>query len=345
MNLPSLNMQRPTVPASSSIRNIVFLVLPRTHLLDLAGPAQAFDTALRAGAPYTLRYCSSQATQVSAQGVVFTQLAPQAPVAKNDLIIVPGVEWENFSFEEGLLDQQTRNWLRSAFQTGASIASVCTGAFALGEAGLLDGRRCTTHWAQLDLLQARFPQARVLDNVLFAHDGRITTSAGIASGIDMALALLEHDQGPMFAAQVARHLVVYMRRNGSQPQGSIYLEYRTHLHYGVHRAQDFLIDHVAEHISLSELASIAGVSTRGLNRAFKEATGLTPVQYHQRLRLELAATLLSHPAFRMEDIALKCGFEDVRHFRRLWQRQFGMSPSVSRSLHHPVVHQEKRIET
>jgi transcriptional regulator GlxA family with amidase domain len=147
----------------------------------------------------------------------------------------------------------------------------------------------------------------------------------------------------MFAAQVARYLVVYMRRNGSQPQGSIYLEYRTHLHSGVHCAQDFLIDHVAEHVSLSELASIAGVSTRGLNRAFKEATGLTPVQYHQRLKLELAATLFSNPAFRVEDIALRCGFEDVRHFRRLWQRQFGMSPSASRSLHHPVVHQEQSL--
>jgi transcriptional regulator GlxA family with amidase domain len=303
-------------------------------MLDLAGPAQAFDTARKAGASYLLRYCSSQPTQVSAQGMVLTQLAPLAPVAANDLIIVPGIEWGNAPLEEGFLDQETRDWLYSAFQTGASIASVCTGAFALGEAKLLDGRRCTTHWAQVDVLQARFPRASVLDNVLFVHDGMITTSAGIASGIDMALEFLEQDQGPMFAAQIARYLVVYMRRNGSQPQRSIYLAYRTHLHSGVHRVQDFLIDHVAEHVSLSELADIAGVSTRGLSRAFKESTGLTPVQYHQRLRLELAATLLSNPTLRVEEIALKCGFEDVRHFRRLWQREYGQSPSASRALYH-----------
>ncbi|WP_236601541.1 GlxA family transcriptional regulator [Ktedonobacter sp. SOSP1-52] len=318
----------------SRARRIVFFVPPHVHLLDLAGPAQVFDTALRAGAPYTLHYCSPQAIQESAQGMVVAQLTPLASVTRDDLIIVPGMEWEHFSLEAALLDQETRDWLRSASQAGAHIASVCTGAFALGEAGLLDGRRCTTHWAQLELLQARFPRARVLDNVLFVHDGTITTSAGIVSGIDLALAFLEHAQGPMFAAQVARHLVVYMRRNGSEPQRSIYLEYRTHLHSGVHCAQDYLISHVAEHVSLDELADIAKVSSRGLNRAFKEATGLTPVQYHQRLRLELAATLLANPTLRVEDVAIQCGFEDVRHFRRLWQRQFGMPPSLSRTLHH-----------
>lgn len=332
MEMINLHNQDPLPTTGSGARNIVFLVLPQVHLLDLSGPAQVFDTARRAGAPYALHYYSHQTRQVSAQGMVLADLAPLAPVTANDLILVPGIEWEHCSEEEDLLDQETRAWLSSASQAGAHITSVCTGAFALGEAGLLDGRRCTTHWAQIDVLQTRFPRARVLDNVLFVYDGRLTTSAGIASGIDMALAFLEHDQGPMFAAQVARHLVVYLRRNGSQPQGSIYLEYRTHLHSGVHGAQDYLVNHVAEHVSLNELANIAGISTRGLNRAFKESTGLTPIQYHQRLRLELAATLLSNPALRVEDVAMKCGFEDVRHFRRLWQRQFGMPPSAGRVL-------------
>ncbi|WP_220199629.1 GlxA family transcriptional regulator [Ktedonospora formicarum] len=320
----------------SRARRIVFFVPPHVHLLDLAGPAQVFDTALRAGAPYTLHYCSSQAIQESAQGMIIAYLTPLASVTSGDLIIVPGMQWEAFPLEAALLDQEARDWLRSAAQAGAHVASICTGAFALGEAGLLDGRRCTTHWAQVEALQTHFPRARVLENVLFVHDGTITTSAGIASGIDLALAFLEHAQGPMFAAQVARHLVVYMRRNGSEPQRSIYLEYRTHLHAGVHRVQDYLISHVAEHVSLEELATIAKVSSRGLNRAFKEATGLTPVQYHQRLRLELAATLLANSTLRVEDVARQCGFEDVRHFRRLWQRHFGLPPSLNRTLHHIV---------
>lgn len=316
------------------IRRIVFFVPSHVHLLDLAGPVQVFDTALRAGAPYTLHYCSPQAIQESAQGMVIANLTPLASITKDDLIIVPGMERESFSLETALLDQETRDWLRSASRAGAHIASICTGAFALGEAGLLDGRRCTTHWELVAVLQARFPRARVLENVLFVHDGLITTSAGIASGIDLALAFLEHAQGPMFAAQVARHLVVYMRRNGCEPQRSIYLEYRTHLHAGVHRVQDYLINHVADHVSLKELATIAKISSRELSRAFKEATGLTPIQYHQRLRLELAATLLANPTLRVEDVALQCGFEDVRHFRRLWQRCFGLPPSLSRTFPH-----------
>ncbi|WP_201377421.1 GlxA family transcriptional regulator [Ktedonobacter sp. SOSP1-85] len=326
--------QSPLGSTDNRVRRIVFFVPPHVHLLDLAGPAQVFDTALRAGAPYTLHYCSPQAIQESAQGMVIAHLTPLASITRGDLIIVPGMERESFSLEAALPDQETCDWLRSASQAGAHIASICTGAFTLGEAGLLDGRRCTTHWALVEVLQARFPRARVLENVLFAHDGTITTSAGIASGIDLALAFLEHAQGPMFAAQVARHLVVYMRRNGCEPQRSIYLEYRTHLHAGVHRVQDYLISHVAEHVSLKELATIAKVSSRELNRAFKEATGLTPIQYHQRLRLELAATLLANPTLRVEDVALQCGFEDVRHFRRLWQRRFGLPPSLSRTFPH-----------
>ncbi|GHO82527.1 GlxA family transcriptional regulator [Dictyobacter formicarum] len=310
----------------SEARNVVFVVLPQVHLLDLSGPAQVFDTARCMGAPYTLRYSSPQTQQISAQGIVLAKLSPLAPVAADDLILLAGVNWDFASHEKPLLDQETRDWLSSAAKAGAHIASVCTGTFALAEAGLLDGRRCTTHWSQTSVLQARFPKAKVFENVLFVHDGRLTTSAGIASGIDMALGLVQQDQGPMFAAQVARHLVVYLRRNGSQPQSSIYLEYRTHLHSGVHQAQDYLINHIAEHVTLDELANVAGISTRGLNRAFKEATGLTPIQYHQRLRIELAATLLSNPALRIEEVALQCGFEDVRHFRRLWQRQFGAPP-------------------
>ncbi|GAA6615597.1 hypothetical protein NUACC26_013920 [Scytonema sp. NUACC26] len=146
----------------------------------------------------------------------------------------------------------------------------------------------------------------------------------------MALSLIEQQHEPRLAAEVARYLVIYIRRNGTQPQRSVYLEYRNHLHPGVHRVQNWLAEHVLKSVSLTELAQIANMSVRSFSRAFKEATGLTPVQYQQRLRLEVASTLLQNSDLSIEAIATRCGFDDTRHFRRLWQRYFGVSPSATR---------------
>jgi transcriptional regulator GlxA family with amidase domain len=313
-------------------QRVLFLVLPQVNLLDLAGPAQVFHTAARLGMPYRLIFCAHRPEVCSAQGLVFGHLQPLAPVQHGDLVIVPGLQLDSEVARRGLWEPVISRWLRQAYDAGSPIASVCTGAFALGEAGLLDGRRCTTHWVSVAELRERYLRARVLDTALFVHDNRVTTSAGIASGIDMALSLLEQQHGPLFTAQVARYLVVYMRRNGSQSQDSIYLQYRTHLDPAVHQAQDYLINHIAGPVPLQTLADTVHLSVRSLTRSFKEAAGLTPVQYHQRLQIELATTFLHDPGLSIEEVAHKCGFEDARHFRRLWQRSFGVPPSVSRSI-------------
>lgn len=318
------------LPAAGSLaereRKVLFLLLPQVNLLDLAGPAQVFYAAADLGMSYKLLFCAVQTELASAQGLVFARLQPLMRVEAGDMVLVPG-----FPVQHDIhLEPVVSRWLQEAYSAGAHIASVCTGAFILGEAGLLDGRRCTTHWGVVADLQAQYPRAQVLDTALFVHDGRITTSAGIASGIDMALSLLEQQHGPLFTAQVARFLVVYLRRNGSQSQDSMYLQYRTHLDPAVHRVQDHLISHLSEVVSLSALAEIGHMSTRSMSRAFKDATGLTLVQYHQRLQLELATTLLNNPELSIEEVATKCGFEDPRHFRRLWHRQFGVSPSEQR---------------
>jgi len=313
---------------------MVFLVLHGVQLLDLAGPAQVFHTANRLGARYSLSFCAASERVVSAQGLVFAELSTLPDVSvlsQADSVLIAGVTSENGLLTRPLLDERTRVWLQSTYQSGASLASVCTAAFALAEAGLLDGRRCTTHWLELAHLRDRYPLARVTDNVLFVRDQAITTSAGIASGIDMALWLVEQDYGALFTAQVARCLVVYLRRNGTQPQTSVYLEYRTHLDSDVHRAQDFILDHMTERLTLAGIAQAAHLSTRTLSRAFKAATGLTPVQYQQTVRLALAETLMSNPQLSIDAIAEKCGFEDGRHFRRLWKARYGSVPSVARS--------------
>lgn len=319
-----------SAPATSA-RRVLFLLPPGVHLLDLGGPAQVFYTAARLGAPYTLEFCAASPEVKSAQGLTFSGLTTFPEILPNDLVMVPGFAPETPPLElDSLWHSGALVWLRDGLEAGIPVASVCSGAFILGEAGLLDGRRCTTHWNHTAVLQKRYPAAKVLETALFAHDGGVTTSAGIASGIDMALSLIERDRGPLFTARVARELVVYLRRSGTQSQSSIYLEYRTHLHPGVHRVQDWLIEHATEKVTLADLAAVANLSTRSLSRAFKDATGLTPLQYQQRLRLEHAATLMHNPKLTLDEVARRCGFEDARHFRRLWQAQFGASPSASR---------------
>jgi transcriptional regulator GlxA family with amidase domain len=323
----------PTDPAliQSAERRVIFVVLPRVNLLDLGGPAQVFHVANRYGAKYQLIFCAATPSIQSIQGLPLGPLEAFPVPRADDLVIVPGPRLEPPVPGQPWIDPVAVAWLRTASATGTHLASVCTGMAALGEAGLLDGRRCTTHWESVEEMQVRYPRALVQDAVLYTHDGNVTTSAGIASGIDMALSLLEREHGPLLTAQVARYLVVYLRRGGVQQQTSVYLEYRTHLHPGVHRVQDQLGQQVSSKFTLEQLAEFANLSPRGLTKAFKQHTGLTPLAYQQKLRLELAAQLMNDPRLTLEAIAERCGFEDPRHFRRLWHEHYGASPSSARS--------------
>jgi transcriptional regulator GlxA family with amidase domain len=170
----------------------------------------------------------------------------------------------------------------------------------------------------------------VLDNRLFVEDGTILTSAGIASGVDLALALIERRHGPRLAAAVAREMVVYIRRDGAHGQGSVYLDYRTHLHPGIHRVQDWLTAHPAERATLADLAQIAALSPRHLTRVFRRETGISVHDYATRLRLEMARNLLRDPGLTIEAVAGRCGFESARQLRRVWKSAFGGTPGAGR---------------
>jgi transcriptional regulator GlxA family with amidase domain len=212
------------------------------------------------------------------------------------------------------------------------IHAICTGAFILGRAGLLEGRRCTTHWRRTAELQRAFPRAQVLTGRLFVSDGGITTSAGVASGIDMTLDFIEQEHGARIAAQVAREIVVYIRRDGSQKQESVYLSHRTHVDAGVHAVQDWLVAHPEEKRGLAELASIANMSERNLTRAFARATGTSIGEYRQRIRLEHARVLLNDRDLTIEAVAERSGFADARQLRRLWRALYGVSPREGRAM-------------
>ncbi|MGV9905740.1 GlxA family transcriptional regulator [Streptomyces sp. NPDC003388] len=298
---------------------VVFVLLPGVHLLDLAGPAQVFSTAVTFGQPYVLDYVAQEPQVRSAQGLPLTARTDWPALGPDDLIVVPG--WSAPTLRHGpSISPDTTGRLRAHHAAGGTVASVCAGAQALGQAGLLDGRRCTTHHQLQDELAARHPRATVVRDVLFSADDRVVTSAGIASGIDLALHLLAARHGPALAARVAREMVIYARRNGSEPQASAMLRHRGHVDDTVHRVQDMIDAHYAQPLPLARLAAHAGVSARTLTRQFSRATGgLTPLRYQQTLRLERAEHLISQGA-TVESAAREVGFEDARMVRRLRSR-------------------------
>ncbi|WP_328460633.1 DJ-1/PfpI family protein [Actinoplanes sp. NBC_00393] len=289
---------------------VVFVLTPQVHLLDLAGPAQVFSTA----PGYQLRYVAEASPVPTWQGVALQADLDWPALTTDDLVLVPG--WRD---GHGYFAPATLERITAHHTAGGTVASVCAGADALGRAGLLDGRRCTTHHDLQDQLARRHPAATVVRDVLYVADDRVVTSAGIASGIDLALHLVALRHGPAVAARVAREMVVYARRNGDERQHSAMLRHRAHLSDVVHRVQDRIDAGFAEPLRLGELAADAGVSERTLTRLFTAATGRTPLRYQQLLRVERAEYLIGHGS-TVEAAARAVGFGDARMLRRLRAR-------------------------
>jgi transcriptional regulator GlxA family with amidase domain len=290
------------------------------------GTDWVFYTAADHGYPYALRYVAEHAEIQTAQGVTVRADTDWPDLGADDLVLVPGwqppVPGPYVPFTADSLRRLAGHHAR-----GGQVASVCSGAKALAEAGLLDGRRCTTHHEVQEGLAIRYPRANVVRDVVYMVDGRVATSAGIASGIDLALHLVAARHGPAAAAQVARwpggqvarSMVVYARRNGGEQQASAMLRYRWHMSDVAHRAQDHIESRFTDPLPLSDLAAACSVSERPLTRRFTEATGLIPLRYQQILRLERAEHLIGHGA-TAEAAARAVGFQDARMLRRLRAR-------------------------
>jgi transcriptional regulator GlxA family with amidase domain len=311
-------------------RRVIFVYFDGCEVLDFAGPLQAFHEANSFAAKYCMEHCATVPHATTNQGLKLGSLSPLPAVAPDDLVLVPGFTVQGVHLPKTLI-----GWLKRSYHQGAVMASVCTGAFALAQAGLLENRRCTTHWKRTAELQKRYPRADVIADRLFVEDERIITSAGIAAGIDMALALIQRHHGPLVAAKVAREMVVYIRRDAHHQQQSVYLDYRTHLHPGVHSVQDLLTSHPAKKARIVELAKMAHMSARNLTRAFREITGVSIQNYRTRLRLEQARTLMNNPELTLEAIAGECGFADARQFRRVWRKAYQVAPSRTRQGSYP----------
>jgi transcriptional regulator GlxA family with amidase domain len=314
---PTRGLSRPGYD-DQIVAKVVFLLSPRLHLLDLAGPAQVFSTAVDHGCPYTLHYVAEHADVESHQGVALRAGTTLPGLGREDLIVVPG--WRTPAPAcRPQFGPDTLDWVAGHHARGGMVVSVCSGAQALGEAGLLSGRRCTTHHELQDELATRYQRATVIRDVVYVVDDRVATSAGIASGIDLALHLVAVRHGPAAAARVARTMVVYARRNGDEQQAGAMLRHRWHMSDVTHRAQDHIESRFTDPLPLSGLAAACAVSERTLTRRFTEATGMTPLRYQQLLRLERAEHLIGHGE-TIEAAARAVGFQDARMLRRLRAR-------------------------
>jgi transcriptional regulator GlxA family with amidase domain len=228
-------------------------------------------------------------------------------------------------------DERLIGWLRRAAGRSRRVASVCTGAFLLARAGLLEDRRATTHWAACRTLQRRYPGVRVETEPIFVRDGNVYTSAGVTAGIDLALALVEEDLGNRAALEVARALVLFVRRPGGQRQFSTSLAGQTAERPSLRELQAWITDHLGEDLSVSALADRAFMSERNFARVFRREVGVSPAAYVESLRVERAKLLLQSTPLSVREVGRRCGFGTVETLRRSFARAVGASPADYRS--------------
>ena len=314
-------------------RHVVFAVLPGAQLLDLAGPAEVFaaanECARRAGgeAGYRLTFAGLDADVDTATGVQLRLRRLRQVRGSIDTLVVPG----GGDFAHSSFDPRAIRWIRKRAERARRVASVCTGAFVLARAGLLGGRRATTHWTALEALREQVPSASVEGDPLYIKDGPIYTSAGISAGIDLGVALVEEDHGHERALEVARALVMFLHRPGGQSQYSVALQVPAASHPGIRSVQAEVVEHPGGDHRVAELAGRAGVSPRHFVRLFTEQTGEAPSRYVQRVRIERARQLLERGAHSVDEVAEACGFGTAETMRRGFQRAVGVSPSEYRA--------------
>jgi transcriptional regulator GlxA family with amidase domain len=302
-----------------SSKKIVFLILPHIHLLDLAGADQVFLEARDYGADIEISYCSFASEIKTSTAFPFGRLQhfSEVQLSAGDYLIVPGAEVDYMLSADFRSQKEVFGWLNALFQQKVVLCSICTGAFVLALAGLLNGKKCTTHWKRTKQLQATFPQLQVIENILYVEDGGILTSAGVTSGIDLALHIVGLLKDEMIAFKVARELVVYMRRQGHHAQQSIFLQHRNHIHGGVHRVQDWIQENIHQKVNLDDLGEIACMSPRNLTRVFRKETGVSINDYVTLVRKERITELLKNPDLTRQQIAQRVGLKSERQVSRI----------------------------
>ena len=310
------------------MRNVLIPVFDGVQSLDVTGPLEAFTCA----GGYEIRTASLGGGAVrTTSGLRILPDADLRALAATtcDLLLVPGGAGARRRNDELVA------WLRGNAPAATRLASVCTGAFLLAAAGLLDGRRVTTHWSHCAELAAQYPDVTVDPDPIFVKDGDLATSAGVTAGIDLALALIEDDLGRGAALRVARRLVVFLRRPGSQSQFSAQLSAQTASRDPLRDVQQWIAEHPAGDLTIEALAEKASLSPRQFARAFAAEVGMTPGQYVGKARLEAARRHLEDTTADVGQTARACGYGTTEAMRRAFVRALGVSPAEYRRRFRP----------
>ncbi len=326
-------------------RLVAIVIYPGVQSLDLAGPLEVFagaqrliDASSSAARGYDVRVLSRDGQPLrTSSGLSVTphERLPASPRAIDTLILAGGEGHEDAAADPALID-----WIVSASASARRTASVCTGVFLLARAGLLDGRRATTHWASARELQRLHPRVLVDAEPIFVHDGPIWTSAGVTAGMDLALALVEDDLGSEAALTIARHLVLFLRRPGNQAQFSATLAAQQAERQPLREIQRAVLEDIAGDHRVEAMAARAHMSPRHFARAFRAETGVTPARHVERVRLEAARRRLEDSDESIALIAAGCGFGTAETMRRAFLRAFHIAPSEYRRRFHARIERD-----
>ena len=315
--------------ADEGPRRVTVVAFPDVEVLDVTGPLEVFAQAAHfRRAAYTTEILTSGASPIVCSAGV--KLVPDGSIGdvrgRIDTLVVAGGR----GVAEAMRDRRLLRWLARMAPRVRRLASVCSGTFLLAEAGLLDGRRVTTHWRGCDELARRYPALTVERDPIFVRDDSVYTSAGVTAGMDLALALVEEDHGRQLALRVARQLVMFLKRPSGQSQFSAQLALQTADREPLRELQAWIADHLDGDLSVPVLAAEVAMSERNFARVFTRDVGVTPARFVERARVEGARRRLEESADGVEMVAARCGFGSAEVMRRAFLRLLGVPPSAYR---------------
>ncbi|WP_285349505.1 GlxA family transcriptional regulator [Pseudomonas sp. ME-P-057] len=311
--------------------SVGFVIFPGFQLLDIAGPKCAFEQA-------AIHSDGELIYELHTIGIL-----PGPIKSSSGLTVIPDMTiFDNstafdtlvVSGGQGIFDvvgqPDLQSWLQTQAGSCRRISAICNGVFALGKAGLIDDRNVTTHWKDASKLREMFPSTRVLGDCIYLKDDAIYTTAGITAGIDLALFLIEEDFGKALASEIARYLIVYLRRTGEQPQLSHLLRMQSHSNSSVEDIQSHVLASLASIHTMESLAKRVHMSVRNLSRLFMKSAGVPPMTFIANARIESACRLLETTDLSLKEIAYRCGFGNVDGFRRAFLKRLGVTPILYR---------------
>ena len=315
-----------------AVRKVAIVIHGGVQALDVAGPVDVFAEAngyVAEGSGYeTVLIAADRELLRASNGMkISADLGFDDAEGRFDIVLVAGGP----ALPEAPSDPELTQWLRRVPERAELYGSICTGAFALGHAGLLDGHQVTTHWQNARQLAARFPDAEVVPDRIYIRDRRLMTSAGVTAGIDLGLALVGEHHGPQVAVAVAKRLVVVAQRQGGQSQFSPYLTAPANEDSPIARVQMHVMEHIGDKHTLQSLAEAVGMSVRNFGRAFAQATGITPHEFVEQARIDAARRLLEGSDRPLKAVAFDCGFGSADRMRIVFSERLGVSPAHYRA--------------